>query len=177
MFIQQKYINGIFSLALACILLLMASCEKPKKYSNIPEIKFLDITVTKGFDALDNPRHFINVHFSFTDGDGNLGLDDYDTLGDFSPGEKHYNNIILTFYEKVNGIIQEKTDIGNLKFRFKNISKQQTTNKLLKGEMKVDMDIDAKKTYADTCFLEFYIKDRTVNQSNIERTTEIYLNE
>ncbi len=175
--VKLKHINLFLSLILAVSLLYLASCEKPKTYSKIPEIKFLDLDLIKAQDTLGNDIKRLTVHFSFVDGDGDLGLEPNDTLGSFASGQEDYHNLLFDFYELNNGTTVKRNDISNLKFRFKNISKEQTSNKVLKGEMKVNIDLNATISFADTSFLEFYIKDRSVNTSNIERTSQIYFNE
>ena len=152
------------------------SCKKPQDYSSIPEIKHISSSFSIKKDTLDNEIYKVSVRFSFVDGDGDLGLSPSDTLGDFAPGKKFYYNLKFSFLEKINGVYVLNENIKPY-YRFQNISKSQTTNKVLKGDMIVDIDLSTTVNYADTSKFRFYIYDRALHQSNIENTTEIYLNE
>lgn len=164
----------IFILAIISIGFL--SCKKPQNYSSIPEITHVSTNFSIVRDTLDNEIYRISVKFSFVDGDGDLGLNSNDTLGDFAPGKKYYYNLKFAFFEKTDGQYIENETIKPY-YRFQNISKSQTTNNVLKGDMIVDIDLSTTVDYADTTKFNFYIYDRTLNKSNIESTTELYLNE
>ncbi len=164
----------ILFFAVLLIAIVQTSCEKPKKYSNIPEITFKSLSVKNATDTLGNAVFRFNLTFDFIDGDGDLGLTPYDTLGDFAPGKPYYYNLHIDLYEKENGILQKNEGIAN-NFRFQNISKVGTNNKTLKGEMQIDFDLSKYNAYQDTCCFKFYIFDRALNQSNIAQTDEIYL--
>lgn len=153
---------------------ILWSCDKPKNYSHIPDISFSKLSVKNGLDTIGNAVFKCQLSFDFVDGDGDLGLNDYDTLGNFAPGKEHYYNLYIYLYEKKNGIFVKKEGL-TYPYRFKNISKQGTTNPIVKGEMKVDFDLSKTVQYADTCHFRFYIFDRALNQSNTETTNEFYL--
>ena len=156
---------------------LISSCEKTKEYSPIPEIKYLSLEQEKGDDGLGNIVTIVKVHFSFVDGDGDLGLKVSDTLGEFAPGKPNYNNLKFQHYSKIEGKYILDESIENF-FRFQYIAKEKTANKVLKGEMEAELFFSNSDeiNYSDTTKLFFYINDRSLNESNIEETDEIYLN-
>jgi len=152
----------------------LASCEKPEEYSSIPEIKYVKTDVYTGTDQLGNISDILEVQFSFVDGDGDLGLSQADTNGIFAPGGDYYYNLRFQIYEKVNGeFILNEAEKQN--FRFQNISKQQTSNKVLKGDMITKLYLSKENNYSDTLKVSFFIYDRALNKSNIEESTELIL--
>jgi len=167
----------LFTIGFLLTSLLFFSCEKPATYSPIPQISFTSLFLSDTVEAeLDNPIKRVKVKFDFVDGDGDLGLDKGDTFGDFAPGKKYYYNLIFSIYE-----FKNKKWVLNTKtrpyFRFQNISKQNTSNKVLKGYMSVDIDFLKNIGFADTLRLDFFIYDRSLHKSNVAKTTEIYLYE
>ena len=157
--------------------ILLFSCEKPVEYSPVPQITFSELSLLDTVEAeLDNPIKRVKVQFDFIDGDGDLGLSKADTFGDFGPGKKYYYNLTFSVFEKKNDkwILNEKTKPY---FRFQNISKQSTSNKVLKGYMSVDVDFLKNIGFTDTIRLDFFIYDRALHKSNVASTPEIYLYE
>lgn len=150
----------------------LMSCEKPQDYSSIPEIEFISTALSQNVDQNITKA---TIRFSFIDGDGDLGLEQSDTTGLFAPDQAYYYNLKFDFYEKKNGTLtlSPRKDY----FRFQNISKTQTENKVLKGDMEVTINFENSQTVHDTSIFRFYIYDRALNQSNVIETHEIYLNE
>ncbi len=165
-----------FGLSILLLLLGLFSCEKPQDYSPIPEVEHVSTDITIGTDTLDNEVYQIAIRFSFVDGDGDLGLSPSDTLGDFGPQGDYYYNLKFSFWEKING---EYILTENIKpyYRFQNISKSQTTNNVLKGEMVVEIELTTTTNYQDSSKFDFFIYDRALNKSNVAETSEIYLND
>lgn len=159
---------------LGLIALVFNSCKKPKNYSPIPEINHVSTNITQGKDTLGNPIFKVAVSFSFVDGDGDLGLSPSDTTGEFGPGKDYYYNLKFAFYEKKNGVFNRNESIKPY-YRFQNISKSQTTNKVLKGDMLIEIDLSTTIQYADTTKFTYFIYDRALNKSNIEETNELFL--
>lgn len=158
------------------LVLGLFSCKKPQIYSPIPEIKHVSTDVSTAKDTLGNRIYKVSVRFSFVDGDGDLGLSPSDTLDDFGPGKDYYYNLKFHFFEKIDDQFIENTNVKPY-YRFQNISKSQTTNNVLKGEMVVEIDLSATITYQDTTKFNFFIYDRGLNKSNIEETSELRLND
>ena len=159
------------------LIFVFFSCKKPISYSPVPQIKFINLVLSDTVEAeLDNPIKRIKIKFDFVDGDGDLGLNTTDTFGDFGPGKKYYYNLIFNVFEKKNDKWTLNTETKPY-FRFQNISKQNTSNKVLKGYMSVDIDFLKNIGFADTIRLDFFIYDRALHKSNIASTSEIYLYE
>jgi len=157
---------------LGMLFILFTSCEKPQEFSPIPEIELISTTLKQN---IDQNLVEATISFSFVDGDGDLGLEQSDTNGLFAPGEAYYYNLIFDFYEKKNDTL--KLSPRKDYYRFQNISKSQTTNKVLKGDMEVTINFENSLSFSDTSLFRFYIYDRALNKSNVLETDEIYLNE
>lgn len=157
---------------LGLVVLGFSSCEKPQDYSPIPEIEYISTVFTQNVDQNITEA---TISFSFIDGDGDLGLEQADTMGQFAPDQEFYYNLIFDFYEKKNDTL--KLSPRKDYFRFQNISKSQTTNKVLKGDMEVTINFENSQSFSDTSIFRFYIYDRALNKSNVVETHEIYLNE
>ena len=64
-------------------MLFFTACLKPVSYPDEPNIEYV------GFEELSDSG---KITFSFTDGDGDIGLDQDMVNGDFAPGSfYHYN--------------------------------------------------------------------------------------
>ena len=83
---KKCYLVGLLLLALAVL-----SCQKPVEYPIEPKIAY------EGFSYLFNPDSTFSgegvISFSYTDGDGDLGLDDTDTLSPFGFNDAYYYNM------------------------------------------------------------------------------------
>ena len=98
---MKKYIHYFFITAL---LVSLIACQTENEFPPEPEISFLNFQ-TFGSDS----AHFT---FSFTDGDGDLGLSDSDTSGDFE------HNVYFNYIEIVNGSL-DTFDFGDNAFNFR----------------------------------------------------------
>ena len=79
---KKRYLIGLLLLALA-----VSACQKPVEYPIEPKIAY------EGFTYLMNPDSTFSgegvISFSYTDSDGDLGLDDADTLPPFGFNDAH----------------------------------------------------------------------------------------
>jgi len=159
-------------ICLATILcVLFCTCRKPIQYSVIPEIKFISfekITQNEGILA-----------FYFQDGDGDIGLNDYDMYPPFDTSSIYYYNFFCDYYEKQNGffikIDSVETNIGIEPFilnaRFPRLS--NLPEESINGEIFLKMVPYRDETPYDTIKLKFHIVDRKLNHSNVEEVVVI----
>jgi hypothetical protein len=141
------------------------SCRKPEKVSIIPEIKFISVPTKDTADQLGNPIRRASLNFSLIDGDGDIGLNDYDTVSPYNPGSVYYNNIYIDLYTKVNGqmtLIPLQTPFY---FRTPYIQ-PKGIDKVLQCTIKVDMDFILPVSW-DSCEFVFYMYDRAQHKSNV----------
>jgi len=158
------------------ILLVAAwvSCKKVEKFPDIPRIEY------QSFTSLYNPDLEIFdrgvLHFSFEDGDGNIGLNTYDTMPPFNPSSKYHYNLIITYFEMQNGELKEvpivwfnpqteQYDTLTLSARIPNLT-PEGINKAISGEIHDTLFIYNFNSLYDTIMFEAYIVDRALNESN-----------
>lgn len=160
------------------VFLAVISCKRTEEYPPEPVISFLE------FERLLNPEFNIYdrgiLKFEFTDGDGDIGLEKKDTFPPFNPGSQYYYNLIIDYYEVRNGVetyvplvffnaSTQTFDTVYLSARIPLLT-PLGTNKALSGEIHDTLFIYNYNSEFDTLFLKFYIIDRALNKSNMERT-------
>ena len=96
-----------FNIKLSFILSVLAvlaaiSCKRLEEYPVEPAITFLEFE--KIFNETDSIYDRGVLKFEFTDGDGDIGLEDRDTFPPFNPGSKYYYNLIIDYYEVRKGV-------------------------------------------------------------------------
>lgn len=149
----------------------LISCLKNEDYPLEPRLEF------KSFSAADSINGFDPiglVHLKFTDGDGNVGLDESDTLGVFHPDSSFGRNLFIFPFKKVGGEFVEAETFAPNHVRI--------TPRLSDSDDPIEGDIDAgvflpAKTAADsleTVILKWqlYLVDRDQKQSNVIETPE-----
>lgn len=155
---------------LCSVLLMLVSCLKRNEYPIRPKVEFI------AFFLNANPELTTDsigvVKFSFTDGDGDLGLPVSDTLGVFANGQPYHKNLFVRYFEKQNGIYVEDTTVTDLSStRF--ISLTPTgSDKTLEGEMDVGVFASPFSPF-DTVRYEIYIVDRALHHSDTIVTPDI----
>lgn len=159
---------------LAMFLLPLAGfygCVKPQEFPVEPEITFRDLVAIG-----DSAR----VRFYFTDGDGDIGLNEDETSPPYDTGSKFYNNVFLRYYEKVNGAwVQGTTTSGKpIEFTYRTRKIEPPgKNKALKGEIIiyiVPSYYNPFSTNSDSVKFDIQLADRSLHLSNVVETTELY---
>ncbi|MFW5657652.1 MAG: hypothetical protein ACOCXS_01850 [Bacteroidota bacterium] len=150
--------NRILSSIIFCGILLGA-CEEIKVYDPEPSISYKEFRYTD-----------TTLVFEFIDGDGDLGLDQFDTIGPFNDDSSYYYNLFVTFFEYNNGEFDEiefKIPPHN---RFGVIPTPEGNNKTLQGTVEVKMNQTFPMPAPDSFMIEFFIVDRALNESNTDST-------
>lgn len=146
-------------------------CLKSEEFPDQPILTFKSLeqkfeTVTGGIQ----PSRFIIIKVDFTDGDGDIGLDDTDTQSPFGQDEAHYKNYNIEFKRRTGGVW---TDIdSDWSYRMKRIS-PSGQDPTLNGEIEVKVgpypgprinlpDI----LVGDTLQVHIRLEDRSLNMSN-----------
>jgi hypothetical protein len=115
-----------------------------------------------------------NLVISFTDGDGDIGLRQSDTTGDFSSTNYFHHNFFVEYYEKDDalGWVRGKTLAGddiNFLYRVPYLT-PNGNNKALKGEIAVTIEptyYNPFSTQSDTIMFKISLVDRNLNVSNV----------
>lgn len=172
---QMIKIRHIF---FAVIVLLAWSCKKLDKYPPEPRIDYLGMDLIYNYNDSIFDRGILR--FSFTDGDGDLGLSKSDTLPPFHFGGKYYFNLIITYFEIRDGVITEvpltfynpntqEFDTISLSARLPNLT-PDGLNKSISGEIYDTLFIYNYNSRYDSILFEAYVIDRSLNESNVIRT-------
>jgi hypothetical protein len=153
---------------LICLLLgasVLYSCIKKDEFPVIPAIQWEGYSVmrnTAGYDSLG----FLKI--SYTDGDGNIGLYDSDTVAPYK------YNFFVKMLQMKNGSLQEIIfPDTNLNFNARiPILTPTGKNKNIKGEIEMMIQIYFASPIltSDTIAFDLYIMDRDLNKSNVIRT-------
>jgi hypothetical protein len=153
-------------LLLAFLVSVFIGCNEIEQYDEKP------IITESSFELLKNESGFdtaLLLKFTFTDGDGNVGLSDGDDTPPFD------NNVLVDYLEKVNGkftkiLIPGSTDTLNFNSRIKSFGNGTST----KAEVSININIAV--VIADTVRFDYFIVDKDLNKSNTVTTGEIVLN-
>lgn len=160
---------------------VVLSCRKFEKFPDIPVITY------DNFLVLMNPRTGITERgvlvFSYTDGNGDLGLDKGDTLPPYDKNSEYYYNLIIKYFEKQNGVFVEVPllswnsdssyyDTLTFNSRFPVLT-PESGNSAIKGVFEDTLFIYNPLSEFDTIKFKAYIIDRALNESNEIETQEI----
>jgi len=154
-----------------CLLIIsitiLTSCLKKENYPLVPVLKYEDFIKIPELDGIDK-RGVLKL--SFTDGDGNIGLDDNDK-------KKPYDyNLFISFYEIQKGVptpVKLDGDSGvSFNARIPVIT-PKGKNKSISGTIEDTVYINNFLSPYDTIFFEVYIVDRDLNKSNVVTTPYI----
>ncbi len=161
---MRRKIVYIFS-----FLFFLISCEKEEQYADIPEIKFKSFTIEK--EIQNNFENTIGrLIFSFTDGDGDIGIDpNTESLND-SISLENYNAFITRYYKINDQFIRDTTIFYIIPYMEGGVYREY-----LKGEIEIKLYF--LKFKHDTLKLDFYITDRANHKSNTDSTPEIVVSD
>jgi len=142
----------------------MSSCFKKETYPNEPIITY---------DSFSISNNKARLAFNFTDGDGDIGLSDSDTLSPYDINSEFHYNLLINYFEKddalgwVNGKNLDGTPTV-FKYRIKPIITKGEA-KGIKGKIDVDMGtvfFNPLSSQNDTIRYEFLLIDKALNKSN-----------
>jgi hypothetical protein len=161
--------------------IISVSCRRIDEYPPEPSIKFMEFE--KVFNSTDSVYDRGILKFEYTDGDGDLGLEDSDTFPPFNPESKYYYNLIIDFYELQNGVETEVPltffNPGTQEFDTISLSARipllvpKNVQRSISGDIFDSLFIYNYNSDFDTLFFKFYIIDRALNESNVEKTPYI----
>lgn len=147
------------------ILLLFISCYKIISYPPEPSIKYLSFELNDTIDALDNQVLSGSLHFSFIDGDGDVG-DVEPTDTSLIDSTKH---VFIDLYKKENGVFLKQDIAVPYSYRIPYFE-GGVNNPTIKGEVHVNELTFYPPYEGDTIKFIFYMQDRAGNKSNIEES-------
>lgn len=169
----------VFSLLLVGV--VAVSCRRIDEYPPEPSIKFVEFEKIYNFTDSIYDRGILK--FEYTDGDGDIGLEDTDTFPPFNPGSKYYYNLIIDFYEVQHGV-ETKVPLtffnpGTQEFDTISLSARipllvpKGVERSISGDIFDTLFIYNYNSDFDTLFFKFFIVDRALHESNEEKTSYI----
>ncbi len=115
------------ALLLGVMVLVATSCLRTEEFPDEPVITF---------KSLDVQGDSASLTISFTDGDGDIGLAQGDTLAPYNPGSLWFHNLFIDYFELVDGVWVERTFALPLYYRIPVIT-SSGQNKALEGDISV----------------------------------------
>jgi hypothetical protein len=166
------------SFAFASLLIIsVSSCLKPVSYPDEPILETISYTING--DSLV-------LSVTFTDGDGDVGLNDNDTTDPYNPASFYHFNFYVEYYELMNGSWVKGTqdpagqnfplaDTINFSYRIKNLT-PVGQNKTLKGTINVTLEpvfYNVISNHNDSIKFRVSLIDRALHVSNFIETDTI----
>ena len=161
-----KYILPAFLLAV-----VFASCKKPKTFPVEPEITFKELVKNTNTQGLDESA---DLTITFTDGDGDIGLDDADTLPPYDPSSIYYYDFYIKYFIKHSGNFEGVPLLIPANQRIPRIF-SEGKDKSLSGDIIMHLDFIGFQFNNDTLRFEAFIYDRALHKSNTITTSEVIL--
>ena len=157
-------------------ILITVSCSKKEDFPDIPQIKYESFTKIRNSQDIDEKGI---LEFSFTDGDGDIGLHSWDTLPPYD------NNLFISYFEKQNGEFKEviltyfnkeTQEYDTISFDARiPIINRSGESKPYKGKIEIELFINNYFSTYDTIRFDAYIMDRALHKSNIISTPDIII--
>jgi hypothetical protein len=165
-----------FTTSLLGVIIVMAmilgSCKREENFPIVPSISLVE------FKGYGNDSAICKINF--TDGDGDIGLDPFDTVTPFNRTSKYFNDLFLVYYYDSVGVwkpynmhpadtVKSQFDTLQYTYRIPNLT-QNGQVQALQGEIKVKIPAPyalPHQTYKYTIMLV----DRALHRSNIVETT------
>lgn len=172
------------------LLLAVAACQKEVEYPVEPQITYTGFSYLFNADSTFSGEGVIS--FSYTDGDGDLGLDDGDTLYPFGFNDPYYYNMVIDYLKSENGVFVKTPllsphvpsgpadtlvlyDTVTFNARFHRLRESEDP-KAISGTMDYKLTVQNPFSPDDTIKFEIRIIDRALHESNVIQTEPIITN-
>jgi hypothetical protein len=162
----------ITTISALCFTLCLSSCIQFQSFPPEPHIEFVSFDKISNSTGVDDQGTLV---LSFTDGDGDVGLDEDQTYSPYDTTSMYYYNIFIKYFEKQSGqYIEVKLNPSN-NGRLPNLT-PEGEKKALQGNIAVDLYINNPLSSYDTIRFEVFIVDRALNHSDTITTPDIKVN-
>ena len=149
------------------LLTLFFACKKRESFSDIPYLEFRHYELKDSVDALGNITKLCELHIYFTDGDGDIGLFNDDTIAPYD------YNLFVNYFEMYNDSLQQINVNPPYHIRMPNLT-PTGQNKSLKVDVKYDVNVTYRNS--DTIKFELKLFDRALNESDWVSSPLIIIN-
>lgn len=149
---------------LLLLFLIAVSCMKEKEFPIEPIIEFKSMT-----KIVVSPDTLLRIGFTFTDGDGDIGLPKVDSL----PPPPYDYNLFIMLYRLRNNVPEVVLFPDTIKFFGRiPIMAENPENKPIEGEINYDINYNLLRIFVlnDTIAFDIKIRDRALHESNVIRT-------
>lgn len=158
------------------ILLLVASgfifsCIKQEVYPVEPHIEFSDFIKIADGTGIDNKAYLV---ITFTDGDGDIGLETDDTLPPYNVNGDYYYNFLINYFEKQNDTFQEVQLPSTFNARIPYVQ-DDLAERGIRGEIQIELFYNNYNSTSDSIRFTAQIIDRALHKSNIITTPSIFV--
>ncbi len=153
------------------LMLFLVSCSKDPVYPVEPSIAFTSFTKIQNNTGKDQ-KGILKI--SFTDGDGDIGLNQDDTQPPYDTASVYFYNMFITYYEKQHGIYVPVTLPISNNARVPQVP-PATKGLPLQGDIEIELYINNPATTFDTIKYDAYIVDRALHVSNVISTPDIII--
>lgn len=143
-------------------------------FSDIPNLTLDKVEQFK----LDGKDSSVVILLNYTDGDGDIGLEETDTFPPFNFGSPNFYNLKINVYRIDNGIkypiiIPSTTDTLNFNDRIKNLT-PTGKSKTISGSISINLNaIPYPGILPDSMSYSIQIIDRKLNKSNTIETNPL----
>ena len=178
------------AIAFALFLLAFLACQKPVEYPIEPRIEYQGFTYLFNADSTFSGEGILS--FSYTDGDGDLGLNDADTNYPFGFDDPYYYNMVVDYMKAENGVFVKTPllsphvpthpgdtlvlyDTVTFNARFRRLRDSENP-KAISGTMDYKLTVQNPFSPNDTIKFEIRVIDRALHESNVIQTGPIYTN-
>jgi hypothetical protein len=158
---------GLFTIM---ILSCFSGCIKQENYPDVPQIQLVSYT-----NVFDTGQYAVKgiLIISFTDGNGDIGLNSNYNQPPFDSTSPYYYNYVITYFEKQLGTFKQIDLNPPFSARIP-VLNSEFPGKPIKGIIADTFELNPHPLF-DTIKFEAFIYDRTLNKSNVISTPEIIL--
>jgi len=166
---MKKTLQISFIFVSGSLFIFFCSCTKPTPVSPTPQITFQSVQqINYGVQYNDSFDFTIN----YSDGDGDIGLSQSDTLPPFNPGSAYYYNLYVDYYEKLGKnfvkVVPPLTALDTIGWYFRMpVITTEGKNKSISGTISFGILCENAPVYSDTIMFKIYIYDRALHKSNV----------
>ena len=172
------------TIVLSFALALLTACQKHPEYPIEPVISYHGLSYLMDADSTLTGEVILSI--GYTDGDGDLGLDDSDSIYPFGNQDPHYYNLLID-YLKWDGEQYVETpllswnqqvqayDTISFNARFKRLVFYDEV-KAISGTIEYKMLLLNPLSPTDTVKLRVHVIDRALHESNTIETEAIWFN-
>ena len=164
----------LLKLVMALVLLATASCRKFEEYPPEPYIEFRDFALMVNQQTGVPEKGVLRIYYR--DGDGDLGLEQGDTLPPFEASGNYYYTLIITYFEIQNGVqtavplvswnnATQQYDTLTLSARMP-LLLPKNQKKSIQGIIDYELFVYNPLSDFDTILLSVQVVDRSLNLSN-----------